>query len=98
VSRIVRFRDEVWIELRDAVLWYEEREPGLGADFIRAFEAIVANLERNPMIYPVVYKTARRAVMRRFPYHVIHAVTDDEIVIVTVIHSHRHPRRWKSRV
>jgi hypothetical protein len=59
VSRTIRFRNEVWIELRDAVLWYEERQPGFGPHFIRAFEAIIANLENNPLIYPAVYK--RRA-------------------------------------
>jgi toxin ParE1/3/4 len=96
VSLPIRFRDEVWTELRDAVLWYEEKEPGLGPDFIRSFEGIIANLARNPLVYPTVHNTARRAVMRRFPYSVIHVVTDAEILIVSVIHSHRDPQRWQS--
>ena len=101
VSREVtslRFRTEVWEELREATLWYEAKERGLGMEFIRAFEAIITNLERNPRLYPAIYKAARRAVMRRFPYSVIHVVSGDEILVVFVIHGKRDPARWQSRV
>lgn len=98
MTRRLQFRGEVWDELREATLWYQTKGPGLGTEFVRAFEAIITNLERNALLYPVVYKSARRAVMRRFPYSVIHIVSDDEILIVSVIHGKRDPAHWQSRV
>src|SRR6184192_2103852 len=34
--------------------WYEDREPGLGEDFLRCVEACVLGIQRNPRLYPLV--------------------------------------------
>jgi hypothetical protein len=33
-------------------------------------------------------------VVRRFPYGVFYGIDGEALVIVAVIHAHRHPRRW----
>ena len=52
----------------------------------------------NPHLYPIVYRTLRRAVVRRFPFAMFYEVTADEIQIIAVFHSRRDPETWKSRV
>lgn len=50
--------------------WYENREPGLGEDFLRCVEACVLSIQRNPRLYPVVLDDFRRALIRRFPFEI----------------------------
>jgi len=50
--------------------WYEDREPGLGEDFLRCIEACVLTIQRNPRLYPEVLDDFRRALVRRFPFEV----------------------------
>jgi len=84
-------------ELADAAAWYEEQGPGLGADFFDAFDAALAAIRRNPFQYQIVEEEIRRAPLRRFPYSVMYAVSDDELLILSCFHGHRDPARWRER-
>lgn len=55
-------------DIADAALWYEQRAPGLGAEFLRAVDVTLAEVARMPERFPVVYRESRRALLRRFPY------------------------------
>lgn len=90
-------RDEAEADIAEAAIWYERRCAGLGAEFVRSIDACFALISRQPEIFPVVYREARMGLPRKFPYLVIYRVFPDFISIVAVIHSSRHPARWKSR-
>ncbi|MDH4305483.1 MAG: type II toxin-antitoxin system RelE/ParE family toxin [Nitrospira sp.] len=77
--RIV-FRPEAETELTEAVDWYEARSQGLGAEFLRSLDAVIAQVQRHPTLYPVLFGTARRAVLRRFPYSLIYTIHDDVLL------------------
>lgn len=81
----------------EAAEWYEERTPGLSAEFLRALDATVASVQRNPQQYPFVHEGMHRALLRRFPYSLIDSFSDEEIVVLTCAHWRQHPRRWRSR-
>jgi hypothetical protein len=55
-------------DIADALAWYEQQAAGLGLEFLRCVEAIIASIQRNPLMYPAVLTHYRRAVVRRFPY------------------------------
>jgi plasmid stabilization system protein ParE len=69
----------------------------LGAEFVRVVDAAFSSINRNPLQFPQVYGEMRRAVLRRFPYSILFKVSDEEIVVLSVFHSRRDPKRWKSR-
>jgi len=48
VRKQLRTEDEAIAELQDAVLWYEERKAGLGAEFFAAVEATLDQVARLP--------------------------------------------------
>ena len=98
MTRRIVFRPEVETELAEAVDWYELRGQGLGAEFLRSLDAVIAQVQRRPPLYPIVFDSARRAALRRFPYSVIYLVRDDEILIAACIHSKRNPIRWQERI
>ena len=92
----------VWIpeaneDLLEARAWYDNIRPGLGDRFALAVEATVEAIAEHPLQFPVVYRSRRRAGVRRFPYGIFFAVQADRIVMIACFHGRRNPRRWRSR-
>jgi hypothetical protein len=53
---LVSFRPGAKAELMEAYNWYEEREIGLGSDFMRCIDACLQLIRRHPEIFPVVHR------------------------------------------
>ena len=85
-------------DIVDAALWYEARATGLGADFLRAVDVALAEIQRMPERFPVVQMQCRRALLRRFPYGIYFIATAELISVVACMHARRDPRRWEERV
>ncbi|NER49043.1 MAG: type II toxin-antitoxin system RelE/ParE family toxin [Symploca sp. SIO1B1] len=47
-------------DLEEAYNWYEEKNTGLGSEFIRVVDASLSTIQRNPFASAVVYKQVRR--------------------------------------
>jgi toxin ParE1/3/4 len=84
-------------DVLDAALWYEQRSPGLGTEFLAAVEGTLAEIAAMPERYPVVRGEARRALLRRFPYGVYFVVTPGLVSVIACMHARRDPRRWQER-
>ena len=97
MSRRLIIRPEAEGEIVDAFDWYGSRVPGLGADFLLSVDAIMNAILRNPQHYPRVHRIVRRALMRRFPYEVFFVEDDERVVVVSVFHAKRNPKRWRRR-
>jgi plasmid stabilization system protein ParE len=93
----VIFRREARRDALEAYAWYEEQEPGLGAEFRGELDAAVHRLQRSPESFPVVYRGARRARLKRFPYGVLFREVEDVLVVLAVFHARRSPRAWSRR-
>jgi plasmid stabilization system protein ParE len=98
VSRSLILRQAAEDDVEAAYRWYEEQSPGLGTEFLRSVEAGLALIERNPEAYQQVYRQARRALLRRFPYALFYVASPELIEVIGCIHTRRHPRRWRSRL
>lgn len=59
ITRHIVFRHEAETELAEAVDWYEARSQGLGAEFLRSLDAVIAHMQRHPTLYPIVFGGAR---------------------------------------
>lgn len=94
----VIFRPAAEFELQEAYDWYEERERGLGAEFLRCVDSCVQVFRRHPEIFPTVHKHVRQGVLRRFPYSVLYFISSNEIIVISVFHASRDPKIWKRRV
>ena len=81
-------------------VWYEEQQPGLGADFSRTIRRAINTLPDNPLIYRIRERrrNARWFLPPRFPYRIVCQVKGDLITVVGVIHAARHDREWKRRL
>jgi plasmid stabilization system protein ParE len=84
-------------ELNDAVLWYEDQKPGLGAKFFAAVQETVAHIVENPRRFPMVYRDLRQAPVSRFPYLIFFMSKPNRLEIFSVFHTSRAPEIWKER-
>lgn len=85
-------------EYDEAVDWFENQRAGLGLDFANAIHAVLARLGANPRMHTVVYRDARKAVVRKFRYVVIYRVEPTRVSVVSVFHTSRDPKDWQSRI
>lgn len=93
-----RFTPEADAELTEAREWYSHRRKDLDLEFMQCIDGSLSQIGSDPLLFPVVYGSLRRAVVRRFPFVILYEVAASEIQIIAVFHSRRNPDVWKSRV
>jgi toxin ParE1/3/4 len=80
-------------ELTAAALWYEERQAGLGSDFIDEFERTLGRIVAEPERWRKFHGDNRKLNFDRFPYAVVYSVRSDTLYM----HLHRRPFYWQHR-
>jgi len=98
MSRRLIVRPEAEAEMTDAFDWYEDRVPGLGSEFLLCVDAAFNAILRSPQQYPRAHKIVRRALTRKFPYEVLFVEDDERVVVLSVFHAKRNPKRWQDRI
>ena len=98
----LRILEEAERELREASLYYENRQQGLGTRFLERVQRTLLEIGGDPQRFPAyegkrVARRFRRARGPRFPYVVVFYSRDDEVVIVAVAHTSRRPGYWRNR-
>ena len=89
---------EAETDLAEAWTWYEGRRAGLGDDFLLCVEEAFDGIRRSPGLYATVFQDLRLAMVRRFPFQIIHRVDVNQVTIIAVYHSSRDPRGWLERL
>lgn len=96
--KTARFLSPAEQEMLDAARYYDSQAVGLGEEFLARIESAVKDVVDHPAMYPIIRADIRRRLVHRFPYGVLYRVDPDEIVIVAIMHLHRHPMYWIGRV
>jgi hypothetical protein len=94
--RVIR-HPEVPQELEAAAFWYEERQPGLGGDFLEEYQATLGRILNEPERWHKVRGDNRKLNFHRFPCAIIYSVENDGLYIKAVMNLHRRPFYWKHR-
>jgi plasmid stabilization system protein ParE len=94
----VLFHPEAEAELHDAARWYNAERRGLGREFRRECRAAITRIARSPDMFAVVRDNVRCHLLHRFPYGVLYEIQSDCVFVVAVMHLHRDPDYWASRV
>ena len=94
--RVVR-HPEVPEELEAAALWYEDRQPGLGGDFLDEYRVALHRILAAPGRPRKILGHNRKLNLNRFPYAIIYSVESDALYIKAVMHLHRRPFYWLHR-
>jgi toxin ParE2 len=83
--------------LEAAALWYEERQPGLGGDFLKEYQATLHRILNEPERWRKIRGENRKLSFHRFPYSIVYSLQADTLYIKAVMHQHRRPFYWTDR-
>jgi toxin ParE1/3/4 len=94
-----RFLPEAEAEYLNAISFYEERRPGLGAGLIQEFERTMQLASQRPTVGRVVSgQGIRRLDLSRFPYAIFfQLLADGTLQITAFAHHRRRPGYWLGR-
>lgn len=93
------YTQEALLELSEAVKYYRSCREGLGREFYQR----VISAEEDILLHPEAWRSLgapyRRKLLTQFPYGLIyHQPEPDWIEIVAVMHLHREPNYWRTRL
>lgn len=96
--RRVAFHPEAQNEFASAARFYEDQRNGLGRDFARTIQRTYARLLESPAAGAPFGRRLRRVLVPKFPYGLPYRVEVDRIHVIAVMHLHRRPGYWRSRL
>ena len=94
----IRFLRVAQQELDEAVEYYNQEVPGLGKAFVGEIQAALERIRHFPHGWHPLSENIRRCRLRRFPYGLIYASDNGEIIVIAVAHLHRRPDYWRKRL
>jgi plasmid stabilization system protein ParE len=74
-----------------AYRWYEEQSNGLGGRFLDEIESCFRRVSLNPLSYPEVEASIRRALPHVFPYLVLFTLHGQTVHVLAVVHAAQDP-------
>ena len=89
---------EAEVELWEGVEYYEDRQPGLGLDFLQEIKWSIETIRSAPERWRLHADGTRRYLTPRFPYLAVYLYERDHIWILTFAHCKRQPRYWANRI
>jgi plasmid stabilization system protein ParE len=94
----LRVRPDARDDILDAAQWYEEREPGLGAEFVAEIDAVFHRIAQGPDRFRRSPANVRVALSHRFPYAIYFVPEGDDVVILAVLHQRRDSNVARERL
>ena len=85
-------------QVSEAAIWYEQRNKASATKFVSAFRSALEKISDNPLLYQTIDNEIRRAPVAGFPYGLLYAVSDEEIIVLSCFHGRRNPERWRERL
>ncbi|HXR46743.1 MAG TPA: type II toxin-antitoxin system RelE/ParE family toxin [Candidatus Limnocylindrales bacterium] len=93
------FEPEAKAVFFEAIVWYEDKSPGLGKEFAQEVLEAVDRAVTQPEIFRMVRGRARKVRLKRFnAFSIYFAIKDDVFSVVSVFHSARNPAELRRRL
>ena len=92
------FHPYVLAEYVTAAGAYQSGQPGLGERFILSVEGAIEGTCQAPERWPILEQDIHRRLTRVFPYAILYTIEESHVLIVAVMHCHRKPGYWRTRV
>ena len=82
----------------DAAIWYEERQPGLGEEFLDEVDRAARELSHSALHHRIRFADVRRTPINRFKFYgIYYVIREEEVWILAIFHGRRHPRALQER-
>jgi toxin ParE1/3/4 len=94
----VRFQPKADAEIEAAYAWYEDKQSGLGDEFLRALAVITEILARDLTRFTVTVAPYRWAKMRKFPYGIHYSIEGNAVLNLACLHFRQSTDRWPKTI
>ena len=100
MRREVIFAAAARLEFDEAILWYDEQQPGLGDEFEAEVNSVIQEILKDPERFRFASTTIRKAkLLRKFHrYSIYFYVERDHVGIVAVFDGARNPEELRRRL
>ncbi|HLG14076.1 MAG TPA: type II toxin-antitoxin system RelE/ParE family toxin [Blastocatellia bacterium] len=92
------FHPEAYEEMLESARFYDERDEGLGLQFLEAVEETTRHIRQFPLAGPIEQDDIRKRLVSGFPFTVLYQLQENRILIAAVMHQHRRPGYWRKRI
>ncbi|MCC5628184.1 type II toxin-antitoxin system RelE/ParE family toxin [Nostoc sphaeroides] len=92
------FHPDAKKELDDAVAYYDNISREMGDAFLAEVELAISRIEQFSEAWTQLSKNTRRCRVASFPYGIIYAIREQQILIVAVMHLQHQPNYWTNRI
>ena len=94
MSRSLIWRGEAIRDIQEAYDWSEARAKGTGERLLAELDEVVAFIQDRPDGPPKWRSRYRKMTLKHCPFQVIYRSLKGAVIIYSVFHSSRDPRRW----
>lgn len=82
----------------EAAIWYEQRRPRLGEEFLHEVDRAARTLSESALHHRIRFSDVRRMPIHRFRFYgIYYVVRGEEVWILAIFHGRRHPRALQER-
>lgn len=81
---------EASAEIQEEATYYEDKQAGLGLEFLDEVDAAIDTVLSMPHAFPKRRKNIRMYVFKRFPFSLLYRITNETLEVLVVRH---HARR-----
>lgn len=92
------FHPEALEEYQAAAAYYTGCQSELGMRFIESIESAIQQVVAAPNRWHRLEDDLHQFLVPVFPYVIIYSIETSDILILSVMHSHREPGYWRNRV
>lgn len=93
-----RFLPAARSEFLDSIRYYRSRSPRVAREFAKAVKDAIGAILQFPEAAPILRGSIGRKILHRFPFSLLYSADAGGVVLVAVMHHHRHPEYWTGRV
>ena|ERR1700722_11622690 len=96
---VLRYSAKAQTEFINAFNYYEGQSIGLGGRFENCIDQKIIKIINNPYAYPSKRAGLRECWAKDFPFLIVYSISERSklIVIASIFHTSRHPKKKYSR-
>lgn len=96
--RVMSVHPECRAEIADALRWYREKDPRVGANLRDAINHAAENVRRLPGTWPTYLFQTRRFLVSGFSYSFVYRENGSFIQVIALAHAKQRPGYWRDRL
>jgi len=94
----LQFHKEASQEVREAYLWYAERDQKTARLFAGEINIAIEKIRRSPKRWPRYDGSVRRYVLHSFPFQIVYYLDGaNTVIVLAVAHTRKRPGYWTHR-